>query len=368
LSRRVLSVVGARPNFMKIAPVVAALRGVPGVEQLLVHTGQHYDPNLSQVFFDELGLPAPDVYLGVGSGSHAEQTARVMIAFEGVCAERRPDLVVVGGDVNSTLAATLVAAKATIPVAHVEAGLRSFDRGMPEEVNRVVVDHLSDLLFTTERSGDDHLRREGIAADRIHFVGNCMVDSLLAHVQRAVAAAPWEAHGLAAGGYALVTLHRPSNVDDPATLARLVDTLGRTAERLPVLFPSHPRTTARLAAEGIAAPPGVRLVEPLPYLAFLGLLARARCVLTDSGGIQEETTALDVPCLTLRANTERPVTVEQGSNRLVGDDPEAILGALDEVMRGGWPRARRPPLWDGRAGERIAAAIGGWFDARDGGG
>ena len=357
---RILSVVAARPNFMKIAPVMGALERLD-VQQLLVHTGQHYDSNMSKVFFDELALPEPDIYLGVGSGSHAKQTAAVMMALEETFDAQRPDLVVVAGDVNSTMAAALVAAKACIPLAHVEAGLRSFDRAMPEEVNRVVVDHLSDLLFTTEDSAHRNLDQEGIAGERVHFVGNCMVDSLLQHRHRAEATAPWARFDLQPGSYGLLTLHRPSNVDDPTELRRMLATLGELAERLPLLFPVHPRTRARIESSGLALPGSLTLCEPLPYLTFLGLMARARYVLTDSGGIQEETTALDVPCLTLRWNTERPVTIEQGSNRLVGTDPTAIREAFETVMAGNWPEARRPELWDGRAGQRIAEVIERWM-------
>lgn len=352
----VLSVVGARPNFMKIAPVMRALEA-RGARQLLVHTGQHYDARMSQVFFDELALPEPDIYLGVGSDTHARQTARLLVDFEEVLREHRPDLVVVAGDVNSTLAAALTAAKEGVPTAHVEAGLRSFDRAMPEEINRIVTDHLSDLLFTTEESGNRHLAHEGIAAEKVHFVGNCMVDSLLEHRRRALETEPWNAFSLPPDGYGLVTLHRPSNVDDPATLARLLRLLGELAEGLPLLFPVHPRTRARIEASGVAVPSALVLCEALPYLSFLGLMARARLVLTDSGGIQEETTALDIPCLTLRENTERPVTVDLGSNRLVGTDEAAIRGGFDEILRGAWKRATRPPLWDGRAGERIAEIV-----------
>ncbi|MEM7356027.1 MAG: UDP-N-acetylglucosamine 2-epimerase (non-hydrolyzing) [Acidobacteriota bacterium] len=356
---KILSVVAARPNFMKVAPVMRAL-GRLDAEQLLVHTGQHYDSNMSKVFFDELGLPEPDIYLGVGSGSHAQQTGAVMTALEGTLEEHRPDLVLVAGDVNSTLAAALVAAKASVPLGHIESGLRSFDRTMPEEVNRVVVDHLSDLLFTTEESAHRNLAQEGIIANKVHFVGNCMVDSLLHHRDRALASSPWERFELEPGGYGLLTLHRPSNVDDPADLRRMLATLGQIAERLPLLFPVHPRTRDRIEASGLSLPASLTLCEPLPYLAFLGLMARARYVLTDSGGIQEETTALDIPCLTLRWNTERPVTVDHGSNRLVGTDPTAIRQGFEEILAGNWPRARRPELWDGRAGERIASVIEQW--------
>lgn len=355
MSFRVLSVVGARPNFMKIAPVMRALEA-RGFDQLLVHTGQHYDTNMSKIFFEQLALPEPDLYLGVGSDTHARQTAKVMVALEDVYNEHHPDLVLVAGDVNSTAAAALVAAKEGVALGHIEAGLRSFDRGMPEEVNRVVVDHLSDLLFTTEPSGDENLAKEGIDPAKVHRVGNCMVDSLLAHLDRALAAEPWRDFELEPGDYGLLTLHRPANVDDSATLAALLEVLAKVSLEIPLLFPVHPRTRVRLA-EIATLPESLRMVDPQPYLAFLGLMARAKLVLTDSGGIQEETTALDVPCLTLRPNTERPVTLEQGSNRLVGDDGAAILGAVDEILADRWQSARRPELWDGRAGERIAAII-----------
>lgn len=355
----ILSIVGARPNFMKVAPVMRALDAL-GVRQVLVHTGQHYDANMSKIFFEELALPEPDIYLGVGSDTHARQTARIMTAFEDIVRQDRPHLVLVAGDVNSTVAAALVTAKEQIPLGHIEAGLRSFDRAMPEEVNRVVVDHLSDLLFVTEQSGLDHLAQEGIADHKVHLVGNCMVDSLLAHRDNALASAPWEGFGMAPRGYGLVTLHRPSNVDDPDTLEMLVRTLGHISGGLPLLFPVHPRTRARISDAGLPMPPGLTLVGPQPYLAFLGLMAQARLVLTDSGGIQEETTALDVPCLTLRHNTERPVTVTQGSNRLVGTDPEAIVEGVEAALSGGWRRAERPPLWDGQASRRIAEVIDAW--------
>lgn len=357
----ILSIVGARPNFMKVAPVMAALDTL-GVGQILVHTGQHYDANMSKIFFEELALPEPDVYLGVGSDTHARQTARIMTALEDIVGEERPDLVLVAGDVNSTVAAALVMAKEQIPLGHIEAGLRSFDRAMPEEVNRVVVDHLSDLLFVTEQSGLDNLAHEGVADGKVHLVGNCMVDSLLSHRENALAATPWTSFDLEPRSYGLVTLHRPSNVDDQATLEAMLHTLGQASERLPLLFPVHPRTRARIADAGIELPPGLRLAEPQPYLAFLGLMAQARLVLTDSGGIQEETTALNVPCLTLRHNTERPVTVDQGSNRLVGTDPQAILGGVDEVLAGDWRSAERPSMWDGQASQRIAEVIQRWHE------
>lgn len=352
----ICNVVGARPNFMKIAPVVLELkkREIP---QLLVHTGQHYDENMSQVFFEELGLPEPDVYLGIGSDSHARQTARIMTAFEEVGQAYNPDLIVVGGDVNSTLAVALVAAKQQIPLAHVEAGLRSSDRTMPEEINRIVTDHLSTLLFTTEEAGNQNLRQEGITDESIHFVGNCMVDTLWKHVQRAVDQEPWREFGLQPGGYALLTLHRPSNVDDPWSLGSLLGAINDISSRLPVLFPVHPRTWERMNQWAILIGPSITITKPLSYLTFLGLMAKARCVLTDSGGIQEETTALNIPCLTLRRNTERPVTVESGTNRLVGTDPKRIHQAVEEILAGNWVSRKPPVLWDGQAGRRIAEKI-----------
>lgn len=355
----ICNVVGARPNFMKIAPIVEELRR-RGRPQFLVHTGQHYDAKVSDVFFRDLGLPQPDVYLGVGSDSHARQTARIMTALEEVWERQTPDLVVVVGDVNSTMAAALVAAKRRIPVAHVEAGLRSFDRSMPEEINRIVTDHLSDLLFTTEASGNENLRREGIPDQRVHFVGNCMIDTLLRNFDSAVASQPWMEFGLEPGSYALITLHRPSNVDEPATLKELLGVLNDLSHRLPMLFPVHPRTRNRMAEHGFTLAPGLRLCDPLPYLAFLGLMSKAKCVLTDSGGIQEETTALGVPCLTLRWNTERPVTVSQGTNRLVGSDPAKIRDGFETVLSGDQPEAVQPPLWDGHAAERIVDVIQDW--------
>jgi UDP-N-acetylglucosamine 2-epimerase (non-hydrolysing) len=366
---RVLHVAGARPNFMKVAPVLRAL-DERGVENVLVHTGQHYDAAMSAAFFDDLGLPEPDVHLEVGSGSHAEQTARVMERIEPVLTERRPDLVMVVGDVNSTLAAAIVAAKLWIPVAHVEAGLRSFDRTMPEEINRVLTDQISDLLFTTSPEAEENLSREGIAPERVHFVGNPMIDSLERHLARSRESKALETLGVVTGEYGLVTLHRPSNVDDPATLKGILEALGGVAEKMPVIFPAHPRTVKVMREHsleslvdlsgGPAARGSVTCTEPIGYVDFLALMAGARLVLTDSGGIQEETTILGVPCLTLRANTERPITIAMGTNRLIGSDPEAIGRAASEALDAPRLVPSRPPLWDGKAGERIADAVVAW--------
>lgn len=352
---RILHVVGARPNFMKVAPIMAAMGRYPErFSQVLVHTGQHYDDNMSKVFFDDLELPQPDVYLGVGSGSHAQQTAKVILAFEPVLLEHRPDWVIVVGDVNSTVACALTAAKLGIRVAHVEAGLRSFDRSMPEELNRILTDHLSDLLFTTEPSGNENLRREGIPQEKVRFVGNVMIDTLVALLPKAEAR--WEGvrRWLVPGGerYALVTLHRPSNVDEPGGLREILGALSDIAKDVPVIFPVHPRTRARIADSPRLAS-GLRLLEPLGYLDFLALMRHAAIVITDSGGIQEETTWLDVPCLTLRESTERPVTVTLGSNRLVPLETGAIIEHAAMARSGLLKRKRIPPLWDGRASERI---------------
>ncbi|MEX0875741.1 MAG: UDP-N-acetylglucosamine 2-epimerase (non-hydrolyzing) [Actinomycetota bacterium] len=366
---KVLHVAGARPNFMKVAPVLRALSS-RDVLVPLVHTGQHYDKNMSEAFFTELGLPEPNAYLEVGSATHAVQTARVMERFEPVLTQVKPDLVVVVGDVNSTLAAALTCAKLGVPVAHVEAGLRSFDRTMPEEINRVLTDQISELLFTTSPEAEDNLVREGVDAGRVHFVGNPMIDSLERHRPRAESSDILDRIGVEKQKYALVTLHRPSNVDDPEILRRILEALREVSEDVPVLFPAHPRTQKMVRTFGLeelvdleAERSGfgrVSCVEPVPYIDFLRLMMDASVVLTDSGGIQEETTVLGVPCLTVRENTERPITVEMGTNRLVGADPEAITKAAVEAVRGPRPEAKRPPLWDGQAGERIADVIVGW--------
>lgn len=350
---RVVCVAGARPNFMKVKPVLDAL-ALRGVDARLVHTGQHYDPSMSEVFFQELGLQAPDRYLGVGKGSHAEQTARVMVAIEPVLVELSPDIVVVVGDVNSTMAAALVAVKIGVPVAHVESGLRSRDWTMPEEVNRMVTDRVSRFLLAPSADAVQNLEAEGHDPDRIHLVGNVMVDTLLANLERARARPVLERLGLAPRAYGLVTLHRPANVDAPAVLRTILGALGTVASACPLVLPAHPRTVDRLAALG--TPPGITVVGALGYLDFLALEASARLVLTDSGGVQEETTMLGVPCLTLRETTERPVTVTEGTNTVVGRDPHRIVSEALRVLEHG-VEARHPQLWDGRAGERIARVI-----------
>lgn len=337
---------GARPNYMKVKPVLDALEAA-GVEGVLVHTGQHYDPLMNDVFFEDLGLRAPDHYLGVGSGTHAEQTAKVMLAFEPLVADVAPEAIVVVGDVNSTLACALVGAKSPALVAHVEAGLRSRDWTMPEEVNRVVADRVSDLLLAPSEDAVANLKAEGYADSLIHLVGNTMIDTLLANLDRAR-----QRPKPIQGEYGVVTLHRPANVDDPAMLRGLLGALGQID--LPLVFPVHPR--ARAAVEAVGAPDNVTLVDPAGYLDFLGLEADARLVLTDSGGVQEETTVLGVPCLTLRETTERPVTVSEGTNFVVGRDPERIVAEARRVLRHG-VKPRRPALWDGKAGERIAAVL-----------
>lgn len=351
---RLLAVAGARPNFMKIAPLLKELASRPDrFQPILVHTGQHYDHAMSDSFFRDLGIPEPDVNLGVGSGSHGEQTAQVLVAIEKLLIERHPDVVLVVGDVNSTLAATLAAVKLGIPIAHVEAGLRSGDRAMPEEINRILTDAVSDWLFTTEASAEANLLREGIGREKIHFVGNVMIDTLFANRERARVLDTLERLGLETGRYAVLTLHRPSNVDSPEQLRRLFGVLSRLGARMPVVFPVHPRTRIAIEKHLQGERIELRMTEPLGYLEFLRLLMDARMVLTDSGGIQEETTALGVPCLTLRDTTERPVTVSEGTNRIVGTEPSAIERAIEEQLALPARSSRRPALWDGRAAVRI---------------
>ena len=363
---KILHVAGARPNFMKIAPIMAEMARHPGTfSQVLVRTGQHCDECMSRIFFADLGLPRPDIDLEVGSGSHAEQTARIMLAFEPVCRRERPDLVIVVGDVNSTLACALTAKKLGVAVAHVEAGLRSRDMTMPEEINRICNDALADLLFTTDRLADENLRREGIPAERIHFVGNVMIDTLERNRDAAAALSLMGDLGLAPRDFAVLTLHRPSNVDDKATLKGILGALREISQELPMVFPMHPRTRARIdefgfggfLASGGGRAAGLLGMEPLGYLQFLHLAMNARLVLTDSGGLQEETTVLGVPCLTLRPNTERPITCTAGANRVVGSNPAGIREAAREVLAADMPAGRRPERWDGKVAERIVRVL-----------
>jgi len=375
----VICVVGARPNFMKMAPILRAFAAhAPAIPTLLLHTGQHYDRDMNDRLFEDLRLPRPDINLEVGSGSHAVQTAEVMKRFEPVLDHEKPSCVLVVGDVNSTLACTLVAAKKGIPVVHVEAGLRSYDRAMPEEINRVLTDQIADRLYTTERSAADNLAREGIAAERVCFVGNVMIDSLLGNRQLARSPAATIAAGggdpaliASPGGYGIVTLHRPSNVDSPDILASLLGVLREISERLALVFALHPRTRGNIERFGLQHfidTPRMIMLPPQGYLEMLGLMAGARIVLTDSGGLQEETTALGIPCLTLRENTERPITVLQGTNTMVGRDIEAIRQQTAEILAGRGKSGRVPELWDGRAAERIAADLAAWLLERHAGG
>ena len=358
MTQTVAHVIGARPNFMKAAPVIAALRA-RGVAQLVIHTGQHYDAKMSDVFFRDLGLPEPDINLGVGSGTQAGQTAAIMVALERSFLERRPALAVVYGDVNSTVAAALVAAKIGLPMAHVEAGLRSFDDTMPEEINRRVTDLLSDLLFVTSPEGVDNLLVTGVPADRIHFVGNPMIDTLLANLDRFDAERMRLSMDLPER-YAVATMHRPANVDEPAQAARIAAMLQGIAALVPLVVPLHPRGRPTLEAAGLVGSERLRIVEPLGYVDFLSLVRGAALVVTDSGGIQEETTVLGVPCLTVRPNTERPITITHGTNRLL--EPEAVVPVVRSVLADGLEvPADGPPLWDGHAGDRIAAIVEDWL-------
>jgi UDP-N-acetylglucosamine 2-epimerase (non-hydrolysing) len=349
---KIVHVIGARPNFMKVAPLVAALKDC-NLSQSLIHTGQHYSKEMSDVFFEELEIPQPDINLEVGSGTHAVQTAEVMIRFERAIRDEKADLVVLYGDVNSTLAASLVCAKLLIPVAHVEAGLRSFDRAMPEEVNRVLTDQISSFLFTHSPEADANLLREGIRAEAIFRVGNVMIDTLCRLLPKAR-----KPEGIQLPvRFALVTLHRPSNVDDDLHLKAILESLGQVGRMLPIIFPVHPRTSQRIAGLGLTSLKGIHFTEPLSYLEFLYLQMSAAAVITDSGGIQEETTFLRVPCLTIRDNTERPITVQMGSNTLVGGNPVVLKNRIEDVLEGRYKRGTIPPLWDGRAAERIAAIL-----------
>ena len=356
--KTIVHVVGARPNYMKIAPLMDALKDAPGIRQILVNTGQHYDEAMSKSFLRELQLPAPDRNLEVGSASHAVQTAKVMIGFEQVCLDEKPDLVVVAGDVNSTMAASLVAAKLMIPIAHLEAGLRSYDRSMPEEINRIVTDCLADLLLTPSTDGDENLIKEGVPREKIHFVGNIMIDTLMRHLPMATLDRIRDRVAVTDKGYGVLTLHRPSNVDDPAILRRILEAIAYVAEKMPVVFPVHPRTRQRLASFGVDdLLKNVMLTEPMGYIDFLSLSSHARIILSDSGGLQEESTALGTPCLTLRENTERPVTITHGTNQLVGTQTAAIIAGFDAAMEREHEPQRRPPLWDGQTAGRVAVIL-----------
>lgn len=362
---RILNVVGARPNFMKMAPIIEAMNQYPDkIQHILVHTGQHYDEKMSQSFFNDLGMPKPDIDLGVGSGSHAEQTSRVMVEFEKVCIREKPDLVIVVGDVNSTMACTITAKKLGIRVAHVEAGLRSRDMDMPEEINRLCTDVLCDYLFTTDRFADENLRREGVPDEKIFFVGNVMIDTLLKHRKLAAKLTLREELGLKAGEYATLTMHRPSNVDDRNTLEGILEALTEIASTVPIIFPVHPRTMKMAGRFGLThyfsegeVVEGIWTTDPIGYLDFLHLNMQAKMVLTDSGGLQEETTILGVPCITMRDNTERPVTCELGTNVVVGNRKEKILAAAKNVLNGKVKKGRIPEKWDGKAAERIVEVL-----------
>ncbi len=355
---KAIVVVGARPNFMKAAPLIREFRKRNKVEPALVHTGQHYDSNMSKVFFEDLELPEPDMYLGVGSGSHAEQTGKIMVAFEEIVRGEGPDLVIVVGDVNSTLACSIVASKLLVPVAHVEAGLRSFDLEMPEEINRMVTDILSKYCFTTSPEAEVNLKREGVSEDRIFFVGNIMIDSLLFYLEKAEASSVMDDLNLEEGGYALVTLHRPSNVDVPEVFKGIMDALEEISKSLKVVFPVHPRTRKMIESYGdVYNTAGLKLIDPIGYLDFIRAMKSAKIVITDSGGIQEETTVLGVPCLTVRHNTERPITIDVGTNVLVGTARDKIIAEADRVLRGSAVEHGIPPLWDGRTAGRIADVL-----------
>ena len=358
---KIINIVGARPNFMKIAPIMAAYKGCNSIEPLLVHTGQHYDEKMSDLFFSQLEIPEPDINLEVGSATHAAQTAEIMKAFEPVVLKHKPDAVLVVGDVNSTIACGLVAVKLGVKLVHIEAGLRSFDRSMPEEINRLLTDSISDLLFCTEQSGVDNLHREGVPEEKIFLVGNVMIDTLLKNRARAATSNILSQFNLDGNGFAVLTLHRPSNVDDVIAFGRVLDALEIIQNDMPVIFPIHPRTRKNLSSwslgERIEKLPNLRLTDPLGYLDFLKLMSSAKLVLTDSGGIQEETTILKIPCLTLRENTERPITTQVGSNRVVGTDTNKIIETYRQVVDGGWCKPQIPSLWDGHAAERIVKII-----------
>jgi len=358
---KILNIVGARPNFMKIAPIHRLMMKSDAFQPILTHTGQHYDRIMSKIFFDELELPEPDIYLGVGSGSHAQQTGEVMMKLEQVMTEHKPDMILVVGDVNSTLAASLVASKLCVPIAHVEAGLRSFDRSMPEEINRIVTDSLAELLFITEESGRINLRKEGVPERKIFFVGNVMIDSLLYYRKKAADSRILAQFNLDSAPYTLLTLHRPSNVDDPTQFKRILDALEVIQKEIPIIFPIHPRSKKMIGkfefTQQVEAMKNLQLVDPLGYLDFLHLMDHATLVLTDSGGIQEETTVLGIPCLTLRENTERPVTIDVGTNVLVGMDPDKIIAEALNILSGKRKVGAIPELWDGNSASRIVRVL-----------
>ena len=363
MQKKIYLIAGARPNFMKIAPIVRALQQQDKLTYKIVHTGQHYDREMNDVFFEELGIPQPDIFMAAGGGSHAQQTAKIMVTFEEYCQAERPDAVLVVGDVNSTLACSIVARKLQIPVAHVEAGLRSGDMRMPEEINRLVTDSITNWFFVTEPSGQQHLLQEGKPASAIHYVGHVMVDNLLYQVKQLAQANTddFETSSFKASlekrPYGVVTLHRPSNVDQPETLQRISQALKQIARQLPLIFPAHPRTQNNLKKFNIELGPDITLIGPQAYMPFLHLWKDATVVLTDSGGLQEETTALGVPCITIRENTERPVTVDEGTNTLVGTDPARIQSAVDDILQGRGKQGRRPDLWDGNAAQRIVEIL-----------
>ena len=358
---KIINIVGARPNFMKIAPLMEQYKHHSNIEPLLVHTGQHYDEKMSNLFFRQLGIPEPDINLEIGSGSHAVQTAEIMKAFEPVVLEHKPDAVLVVGDVNSTIACGLVAVKLGVKLIHVEAGLRSGDRSMPEEINRILTDSISDMLFCTEQSGVDNLLKEGISPNKIHMVGHVMIDTLLRNKEKAEKSNILNLLNLNGDDFAVLTLHRPSNVDDPVIFGRILDALTIIQNDMPVIFPVHPRTRKNLEScslgKRLEEMPGFRLTDPLGYLDFLKLMSNAKVVITDSGGIQEETTILNIPCLTLRENTERPVTTELGTNQIVGTNPKTIIQAYKRAVNGPLRKPVTPPLWDGRAAERIVKIL-----------
>ena len=356
----IISVVGARPNFMKIAPIMDAFKKNK-IKSFLVHTGQHYDKNMSKVFFEELGLPDPDIFLGVGSGSHAVQTAKIMVEFEKVCLKLKPELVVVAGDVNSTMACAVTAKKLNISVAHVEAGLRSFDNAMPEEINRILTDHISDILFTTEGSANINLMNEGISKEKIFLVGNCMIDSVIKYIKHTNKINIYDKYHISNNQYCLITLHRPSNVDYPKKLLEFIDMLNKMSKKIKVVFPVHPRTRIALSGAEIKLNDNILLLDPLPYIEFLNLINNSRLVVTDSGGIQEETTYLGVQCITARENTERPVTVDQGTNHLAGTNTLNIMNIFNKIINGSDKKGSIPSKWDGKSSARISDIINNYL-------